>query len=206
MNYLAHLYLADCTATSFAGAVLGDFVRGRLDGRLGVELETGIALHRRVDSFTDSHPLVRGALGRFSPPLRRYAGILVDLYFDYALARRWGEFHRLALPDFAAVAQAKVQAQWPQHGAPFPAARLDRFAEMLVGYRVEAGMQRALTGIDERLSRPSPLPGAWPQVRAVGRALDADFEAFFPELVEFSCERASNFISRSGTPTRNPSS
>ncbi|MDN5863131.1 MAG: ACP phosphodiesterase, partial [Salinisphaera sp.] len=113
MNYLAHLYLAQRTGTSAAGALLGDFVRGRLAGGLPADVETGIRLHRRVDTYTDSHPEVVAARRSFDPPLRRYAGILIDLYFDHILACRWPQWHPDPLPEFAADCAAKLRAAWP---------------------------------------------------------------------------------------------
>ena len=89
VNLLVHLYLAERTGTSAAGQILGDMVKGRLDGRHGAAVERGIRLHRGIDRVSDDHEAHRAMRRRFPPPLRRYAGILVDIGFDYSLARAW---------------------------------------------------------------------------------------------------------------------
>lgn len=185
MNYLAHLYIAEATRTSYAGALLGDHVRGRLEGRYGAWIEDGIRLHRRVDTYTDGHPVVRGAFRRLTPPFRRYAGILVDIYFDHLLARRWPELHSQDLDQFAERAGRQIHSEWPEH-PPFPAARLAELPQLLQSYRDPAGIATALTRVDGRLSRPSPLPRAWPHLQSQAEGLAADFDAFFPELLAFA--------------------
>lgn len=185
MNYLAHLYIAEATETSHAGALLGDHVRGRLDGKLGPGVEAGIHLHRRVDTFTDSHPLVLDSFRCLAPPFRRYAGILVDIYFDYLLARTWSARHALPLDRFVEVATTRVREQWPID-APFPVQRLDPLPVLLNSYRHPAGIVDALKRVDQRLSRPSPLPHAWEYLQARDNELATAFEAFFPELLAFA--------------------
>lgn len=185
MNYLAHLYLAERTGTSFAGNFLGDFVRGRLDGRFGPEIEAGIHLHRRVDSYSDSHALLEAARAWFEPPYRRYAGILLDIYFDHLLARRWRQFHDEPMARFARRAADTMRHEWPPD-APFTDERLARLPEVLSSYRRPEGVATALQRVDTRLSRPSPLPHALPLLVARDAALDRVFLEFFPELVRFS--------------------
>ena len=49
-------------------------------------------LHRRIDSFADTHPAFRRSRGRVSAARRRVAGIMVDMFYDHFLARHWGQF------------------------------------------------------------------------------------------------------------------
>lgn len=80
MNYLAHLHLGGQRPGQLLGSLYGDFVKGRLQGQFAPEVEAAIQLHRRIDVFTDRHPLVDIALGRFSDTRRRYAGIVLDVF------------------------------------------------------------------------------------------------------------------------------
>lgn len=185
MNFLAHLYIAEATNTSHAGALLGDHVRGQLDGTHGDWLETGIRLHRSVDTFTDGHAIVKGAFQRLTSPFRRYAGILVDIYFDHVLARHWTDWHSQPLARFTENATARIRAEWPDN-PPFAVERLDDFPALLQSYRYPDGITRALAQVDQRLSRPSPLSRAWPCLQAMEGSLTADFQTFFPELLDFA--------------------
>jgi acyl carrier protein phosphodiesterase len=87
MNYLAHLHLGGQRPGQLLGSLYGDFVKGRLQGQFAPEIEGAIQLHRSIDVFTDRHPLVDVALSRFSLTRRRYAGIVLDVFFDHCLAR-----------------------------------------------------------------------------------------------------------------------
>ena len=75
MNFLAHLYLSPPTPDALLGSLLGDFVKGPVE-RAGynAEITTAIRLHRAIDTFTDSHPIVLASKARISPARRRYAG------------------------------------------------------------------------------------------------------------------------------------
>src|SRR5699024_7195222 len=141
MNLLAHLYLADMTGTSMAGQILGDRIKGRLDGRFAPDVERGIRLHRAIDGFTDRHAVTSDLRRRFAPPLRRYGGILVDIGFDYCLARGWACYSDTALPRFADYAALCVARGWPPDES-MPAHRFAGLAQVLAGYRRPAGLQR----------------------------------------------------------------
>jgi len=80
MNWLAHLFLSEKTPDSLMGNLLPDFLRNAELQALPREFDRGIRLHRIVDAFTDSHPVVLQSRRRLSPPYRRYAGIVVDMF------------------------------------------------------------------------------------------------------------------------------
>lgn len=181
MNLLAHLYLADLTGTSAAGQLLGDRVKGRLDGAMEAEIERGIRLHRAIDGFTDRHPLTAQLRDHFAPPLRRYAGILVDIGFDYCLARSWAHYSDTALESFAETLVNTARQQWPA-GPQWPHRPGTGLTQVLIDYRRPAGLQRALNSVDARLRRPSPLPAALPALLAQQQALTTAFDTFFPQL------------------------
>ena len=62
MNYLAHAALAQPQPQSLVGNLLGDFCKGVAIDTLAQPIQAGLANHRAVDRFTDSHPLVREAI------------------------------------------------------------------------------------------------------------------------------------------------
>lgn len=179
MNLLAHLWLAERSQTSAAGQILGDVVKGRLDAPVFDALvDRGIRLHRRIDSRCDAHPAHQQMRDRFVPPLRRYAGIIVDIGFDYALARGWAGFHAAPLAVFANRLEQQVIDEWPAD-APFTARRMRGLAATLVGYQQPAGIERALTSVAHRLRRDNPLGSALTALIAE----TAGFEARLPGLL-----------------------
>jgi acyl carrier protein phosphodiesterase len=190
MNFLAHLWLTEQAGLPLAGAILGDMVRGRLDGRFAPALERSIRLHRRVDVVTDSHPLVAAQRIAFGPGKRRYAGIVLDLVCDHALILDWARYSGEDLKLFArraaqAVAAEKEGFRLAQASAP-PAWR---FRRLLLSYGEESGIDRAIRRVASRLKQQEPLLEAgkrWrealPQVRKDLPRLLQDLRAAALEL------------------------
>lgn len=92
MNYIAHIHLGAYTQTSLVGNFLGDFVKGSQLDYLPADIELGIRLHRSVDVFTDTHPLIVNLRDNFPADLRRMAGVVIDIYFDYLLMQNWSVY------------------------------------------------------------------------------------------------------------------
>lgn len=192
MNHLAHFFLANLNekinlGENISGAFLGDHIKGRLKGKLPSGIENGIQLHRQIDSFTDQHSIVKQAHRRFESPVRRFAPIVTDLVFDHLLARDWHKYHEYTLDSFN---QSVFQLMEP-YLSHFPDKALLIFTAMkerqiLLGYADPAFIQRSLGYISTRLSRPNPLDQSFGIVLDKMQELEADFEAFFPELCDFA--------------------
>lgn len=182
MNFLAHLWLADRTRTSLAGSILGDGVRGSDLRAYAPRTAEGIRLHRRVDAATDRHPIIAAARHAFPPGQRRFAGIVLDLAADHALARRWPDHHEQSLAAFAqrcGQALATAADDFQRAGLRRPDA--GAFAGLLQSYAQTDGMERALRRVASRLRTPQPLLDAglhWPAASdalqpQLGELLDA---------------------------------
>lgn len=186
MNYLAHLHLGGQRPGQLLGSLYGDFVKGRLQGQFAPEVEAAIQLHRRIDVFTDRHPLVDIALGRFSDTRRRYAGIVLDVFFDHCLARDWKLYAEQPLEVFTADVY-RVLTREPQ----LPE-RLARIAPHMVAndwlgsYQQFEVLEQVLRGISRRLSRPEELAGAMEELRRLYEPLSDDFRLFYPQLQDFA--------------------
>lgn len=161
MNFLAHLWLAEKTHTSFAGAVLGDVVRGADLSAYPDEIAQGVRLHRRVDAATDRHPLIVAIRERYASGQRRYAGIILDLVCDYALTLDWPSFSKLELEDFCARAAQDIEQASPwflQAGGR--ATDTESFRRLLLSYARPEGIDHALRRITQRMKQPEPLLSA----------------------------------------------
>ena len=187
MNYLAHLYLSPPDEDAWLGSLLGDFVKGPLGERYAGPVAEAIRLHRRLDSFTDAHAAVQRSKARVSAERRRYAGIMIDVFYDHFLARSWSEFHDEPLDAFS----ARIYALLERRRAELPA-RMQWVAARMAAHdwfgsyvRIEnAG--RALDGIATRLKRENRLGGSGEELRAQYAGFEADFRAFLPEAREFA--------------------
>jgi acyl carrier protein phosphodiesterase len=150
-------------------------------------VRAGVVLHRKIDVYTDSHADVAAARALFAPPLRRYAGILLDVYFDHVLAADWPQQGREPLDQLS----ARVEVLLRDNRSWLPP-QLNRFA----GYFHQAGLfasyaerdtiERVLAGIGRRLKHDNPLAAAGPALWQREAELKATFARFFPDLVAFA--------------------
>lgn len=188
MNYLAHAWLARHSDDAILGAILGDFVFGHStlqDWPPPIRIE--IVRHRRIDRYTDDHPAVVAARGLFDAAgLRRYAGIVLDVYFDHCLARDWARWNGAPLDDFTARVYRVLLAS--RDGLP---PRLQAIAprmaahDWLGSYRERRNVDHAVRGIATRLSRNGErLVACLDVLHANEAAIEAAFERFFPELID----------------------
>jgi acyl carrier protein phosphodiesterase len=187
MNHLAHALLAGPDDELRFGGLLADFVRGTPDPSLSPGIVAGIRLHRAIDSYTDQHPAVVAARALLPPPYRRYAGIALDMWFDHALARDFGRWSPQPLTDFSAALRELLL----QHDSQLPPSmqRFRRYMdahELPAAYAEPAMLGLALEGIGQRLSRANPLDTVLPLLVALDAPLQAQFEAFFPQLRDFA--------------------
>jgi acyl carrier protein phosphodiesterase len=192
VNYLAHVFLSRETPEAILGALYGDFVKGAPEPAHSSAIRAAIALHRAIDRFTDAHRLTCASRALVSPARRRFAPILIDVFYDHFLARRWHEYCDLPLATFA----RQVYDVLLTHYAQLPA-RLQFVAPRMAAhdwfgaYAGLDGMDAAVNGIARRLARharAAALHGGVEELRDNYDALDEHFRAFFPELVRFADE------------------
>ena len=186
MNYLAHLHLGGQLPAQLLGSLYGDFVKGRLQGQYSPQIEAGIQLHRAIDRFTDSHPLVGQALSRFTLTRRRYAGIVLDVFFDHCLARDWALYADQPLERFTSQVYQVLAAEPQLPGRLAQIAPSMATDDWLGSYREFAVMEHVLRGISRRLSQPRELDQAMQELRVLYEPLSEDFRVFYPQLQAFS--------------------
>ncbi len=187
MNHLAHTLLSGADDQIRLGGMLGDFTRGTMDPALPVRVQQGIALHRAIDSFTDQHTDLLTLRARFQPPFRRYAGILIDIWFDHLLARGFERWSSTPLPRFS---QALV-ALLDQNDVLLPESlrslrRYMQVRRLPAGYAQREMIGEVLAGVSSRLSRENPLATGMLEISRLEPALKDAFDGFFPQLTGFA--------------------
>lgn len=196
MNYLAHLRLGPDHPQLALGGLLGDFVKGPVASMtLPEPVRQGIWLHRRIDAFTDRHPLVQRSKARISDQRRRYAGIMVDMFYDHLLVLHWQRFSDQPLASFTTRMYQAVLAQQPL--MPERARRvLVRMAEedWLGSYAQLDNLHMALNNMARRLRPGNPLVGAVAELEGDYPGFERDFLLFMPEVIEFAQSEAAGLI------------
>lgn len=100
MNYLAHIFLSGPDQQLRLGNFIGDAVKGSSYKRYPAGIARGILMHRAIDHYTDTHQAVRELRAELRPMFGLYSGIVIDIFFDYMLASRFGEFSPVSLRRF----------------------------------------------------------------------------------------------------------
>jgi acyl carrier protein phosphodiesterase len=197
VNFLAHCVLARPGDGFLAGGVLGDFVKGRIPEHLPAELQAGIALHRRIDSYSNRLAELKTSIPRFGPALRRVAPVLLDIVADHCLALEWDRYGREPLAAFAARVYSAIRAfdaHVPARGRSFVEHMmrtdlLARYTEMEVvdGAMAHVLRRLRLTGLGAHLEG---------LVDAERPAFVADFHRYFPRLEAFAAAERQRLSAR----------
>lgn len=193
MNFLAHLLLSGDPATTpnYADLVVGNFAAEAVRGRAGLlaypeAVQRGIRLHRFIDSFTDTHPVVRRTTARLREAgLGKWAGVVSDVGYDHLLARDFARYHHAAepLPAFAQRHYALLHAR--RHELPEPLQHMLHYMrqdDWLSGYARPEGLERALLGLSRRVPTATVLRAGAAAFLAEIAAYEADFREFWPQL------------------------
>jgi acyl carrier protein phosphodiesterase len=187
MNWLAHILLSESNVESRLGNLLGDLVKGKdLEG-LNPNLRQGIARHYAIDRFTDSHPVVKISKQRIDKEYSKFAGILIDIFYDHFLAKNWKSYSDARLSDFT----AEIYSSFQNYPEEIPLLARQKIAQIidedwLTSYQHLSGVENALSRIDDRIKARMgdkiKLVDAMTILDREYTNLDTDFNLFFPEL------------------------
>lgn len=184
MNYLAHLLLSCEDEELLIGNFIGDYVSNKEVKNLSLGLQKGIQLHRLIDSYTDSHPVVKKGIRRMQAQHAKYAGVVIDVLYDYILANNWSLYGPETLQVFA----DKSYAVLLKHIDLMPVrlhTRVKRMvaANWLIQYSSLEGIAYVFERISERASKPQYFQGAVQTLQKDEALLTEEFAAFFPDIV-----------------------
>ncbi len=185
LNYLLHAWLAGPDVELQLGAFLGDHVRGRQWQEYAPGVGLGILLHRKIDAATDQHAAFLRAKQRLPKSYHRYAGIILDIYFDHLFAKRWVDFEpNISLDAFS----ASVQGLLTMHSASLPAS-MNRFREYMLihnlpkRYQSRTTIESVLRGVSKRLRRSNPIGDALPILEETESKLEEDLLELLDDLI-----------------------
>jgi acyl carrier protein phosphodiesterase len=190
LNYVAHLFLAEPTDEHRIGNLLADFTNGTLAtlrARYGDAIARGIKHHRGIDRFTDEHPRVRHSVDTLRADFGIYGPIVVDVIYDHFLLRHWDLFTDQSEDQFFdEVYRSLARTDWDYPNRYRVAVDRMLARRWLETYHLLENVAYALMRVGQRFSQPTPLADALPGMQAHYRNLEADFLAFFPELIEYA--------------------
>jgi len=162
----------------------GDFVKGKDFSHYPEIVKKGILLHRSIDHFIDTHPVVAELRLSLYAELPKVAGIAIDLYFDHLLARNWGNYHtkeyRLFLNDFydfQPVFEQELKQEFIEFMGYF------RTRKWLDYYPTAFGLAKSCEGVSKRISFENMLHKAPEQFYKRENDIQACFEIYMKDAI-----------------------
>lgn len=186
MNFLSHLYLAGDSEGLIIGNFIADAVKGSDFKNYSSEIQEGILLHRKIDAFTDSHLIVSQSKERLRSKYKKYAGVIVDIYYDHYLAINWEHYSDENLADYSERLYKLIQ----KNNALLPPNSI-RFTKYMIQYNIlEAysrleGIEKVLKGMAHRTRFESNMEHAIHDLIEHYSLFENEFKIFFPELQQF---------------------
>jgi len=187
MNFLAHAYLSFGQEEILVGNFIADFVRGKELENYPKKVQLGIQLHRAIDTYTDSHPLVKQVQSLLIPRFGHYSRVISDVFFDYFLAKNWKNYSDTPLEKFS-LDSYRTLSSFP-YELPESFRRMFHWMQLqnwLYSYREPAGIQAALDGLSRRARFDSKMNESTQVLWEKEEEIEAIFFAFFEDLETFA--------------------
>jgi acyl carrier protein phosphodiesterase len=186
VNFLSHLYLSNNSEGLIIGNFIADAVKGSDYKCFSDEIQQGILIHRKIDTFTDTHPVVMLSKERLRDNYKKYASVIVDIYYDHYLAKNWHQYSEVSLIDFTQNIYTIIksnQAVLPEKSRQFAHYMLQY--NILFEYSKLEGIERVLQGMARRASFLSNMEHAIKDLKEHYPLFENEFKLFFPELQQY---------------------
>ncbi len=186
MNFLSHLYLSGDSEGLLIGNFIADSVKGSTFNNFSAEIQKGILLHRKIDSFTDAHPIVDLSKDRLRTKYKKYASVIVDIYYDHYLAVNWENYSTESLDQYTKNVYSLIE----KHKHTFPL-KSQMFTKYMLEYNILSayahfeGIEKVLQGMSRRASFVSNMEYAIQDLKEHYPLFENEFKEFFPELQQF---------------------
>jgi acyl carrier protein phosphodiesterase len=190
VNFLAHTYLSGGNEEIIVGNFMGDYVKGKNYLLFPEQVKKGILIHRDIDTFTDMHEITRRSKLRLSSRYHKYAGIIIDIFYDHFLASLWNSYSTLPLIDFVSRTYDLLKRNYKV--LPDSIKRwFPTFLEnnWMMAYTTVEGIELVLERMSANTSLPNHSAFAVEVLRDQYSIFMEDFLEFFPLIVEFLEEK-----------------
>ncbi len=186
MNFLAHLYLSGDDEDLILGNFIADMVKGKQIDKFSPGIVKGIQMHRKIDEYTDEHPVVAQSKNRLRSTYRHYSPVVVDMYYDHFLAKNWNDYSLLPIDRFLNNAYNVLLAKYMM--LPSRAQRILPFmisSNWLVNYGDLKRLQKNFEGLARRTPFESGMENAVNDLVKDYNDYLKEFRDFFPQLIDF---------------------
>ena len=151
------------------------------------EIKQGIHLHRAIDTFTDSHDIVKQSKRRLHERYKHYKGVIIDIFYDHFLAKNWTTYSDVPLAIYVDEFYDLLEAHFDI--LPLGTKRMMPYMiadNWLLSYQSIEGITRVLEGMNRRTKNKSQMNLAVNELQEFYNEFETEFTAFFDELTTFS--------------------
>lgn len=186
MNILAHFLLSGYNEEVIVGNFIADYVRGKQVNAYSKGIIRGIEIHRHIDNYSDSHPLVRQTWSVLQPEFGHYGRVVTDMYYDHFLTKKWNNYSENSIKEDISF----LYEVFKSHSSSFtPGIRrmVSRLVAMnwLEKYQTISGLHQVFRSMSRRVSFDNNFEKAIPVLTSNYELISAQFDEFFPQLVCF---------------------
>jgi len=184
MNFLAHMFLTYGDKKLTVGNYVADFIRNRDLVTFPKKVVEGIHLHRHIDHFTDTHEVVLLSTRKLRDRHKKYAPVVIDVFYDYILSKNWDKYSDIPIRVFA----DNIYENLNEYSHLFPMHLQSITARMiaddfLLQYGKKSGMIKTFQRIGRRAKFNSNFPTAFDDLESNFDEIQDGFNQFFPDLI-----------------------
>lgn len=166
---------------------MADGIKGKKYLNYPEDIQRGILLHRWIDSYTDSHPIVKQSTKRLHHKYGHYSGVIVDILYDHFLAKNWQHYHHMPLAQYIDNFYALLQDKHELLTTRIQKMMIPMMEQnWLLSYASLEGIETVLYNMNIRTKRRVPMDEAIHDFKEHYDLFQAEFEAFFEELLAFA--------------------
>ena len=193
MNFLAHVYLSEDNFSLAVGNLIADRVKGKDLTNFSSMIQKGIFLHRKIDAFTDHHPLFKECVSILFPIYRHYSRVIIDIYFDHFLASNWDKYNSKNLKVFSNEFYDALKIEsvnFPENIKNF--SRTLIFYNWFDSYKTITDLELILTQMEQRTRFLSKLSASKKQLKGNYTYFHNHFSSFMEEVIDFTKNEIKN--------------
>ncbi|OIP01443.1 MAG: hypothetical protein AUJ97_06990 [Bacteroidetes bacterium CG2_30_32_10] len=187
MNYLAHTFLSGENPKLIVGGVIADAIKGNHLDIYEKDIALGIKLHRAIDQYTDSNDIVHHSKERLYGKYHKYAGVIVDMFYDHFLAKNWNDYSTISLEQTA----YNTYGLLLKHHSILPPKIIRMLPFMIyynwfVSYADINKLSLHFQGMAKRTTFVSGMENVTEDLYNDYSLYEEEFKHFFPQVIDFA--------------------
>ncbi len=166
------------------GQFIADDMKGKKWQLQEKDVQAGIILHRFIDDYTDTHPLVLDLKKKMHPTLGKFSGVVLDVLFDHVLSLTWNTYSEHARELWIQSTYDKLQKRHPEmtERRRFIMEKMIEHDWMNM-YQSQEGTSKILNQMGNRIPFLNPLKDSFEVYLMHEKDIISTFGEFFPQIL-----------------------